>query len=234
MSESPNFDGLRPGGLLNINTPVAYPSSLTYRWPHDEGSGTTVADAEANANDITLSGTYAWVTSGNYVGSNAVDYTDGEGSLSVMSELLPSNAHSFAFTIDPDDLSANQGVFEQQDVSDNRTVVYIDSNNRLRIAIYDGNWSAWEVDTNDMTDTLSRWCYTYDGSSPTWYLNGSSVTTNSVADDGFSGINNGNATFGDKVSGGSPFAGVIDNPAVYDVLLTSSEVNDDYLKQPFS
>lgn len=63
--------------LGHFEARFSYPSGITNRWPVDEGSGTTWADAEGSVSATPNNGT--WVSNSSYVGGYAVDFNSTDG-----------------------------------------------------------------------------------------------------------------------------------------------------------
>ena len=222
-------DGEEVGGI---------PDSGVHQWPFDEGSGTTLTDAIGN-DDGTLNGG-AW-TSGTYEGGEAIDF-DGTGDYAdfpAISAMDSSNApYTIAITIDG---FSNWGAGGEGEVFLN-FVSSADSNNRFILRAIDGQLTTWGRQTGG--EDAIGW-----DSPPNDQKLRIAVTVGSDYEVGALFVNSDEKTDAGTAGGSDTTVGlnmarrlegdsyadvIIDNPIVYDSLLSASEIETDYDSQPWS
>jgi len=244
-----------PGYELKAFVPEL--SNMVGWWQFNEGSGATAVDTTVNANDGTITGA-SYTTSGKY--GTALDFT-------VMGDnvLIPDNAAiqnifdgggSISAWINPgsDGLNGNYGTIVTKDGAKpagnvNGWDFYVtdDDGSDCKLAFLqefstaDGGWVTTALDI-----PLNAWSHvvvTYDNGStanvPTLYVNGVAVGITAWSGPvGTRGTDVGNDLYiGNRIGVDLTFDGLIDDPRLYDAILTPSQVeaiynNEDYGSEP--
>lgn len=210
----------------------AIPDSVVNRWPVDEGSGSTVGDAEGS-NDLSGSGGIAWETQSDAIGGYEIylDGTDDELDGAIIPEIDVGVAFSFALTITPSTFSDRQAVVNQTNSSGNRFGIGIETDGQVSAALYDGSNFVGEASQSISTGNRYRVVYTYDGASTgTIYVNKNGVSG------GDTPLNLDNQAFkiGARVDGSFNYEGRVDEPLVANDEWSQSAVDDDYNRQPWT
>jgi len=212
----------------------AIPDSAIGRWPIDEGSGTTVADA-IGTNDLSFSGDPTWTSDANAIGGWKLDL-DGNDRLAgtEYSEIATDAAFSVAITVEIDSTVDEGDVIIHNELAAGDVFsisVEGASADTLSAAIADGGTQVATATASLSYDTKLRLVFTFDGSSTgTLYVNASGTASGSD--------NNRFGATGFSVGGhnanGRHIPGAVDEPIVADAEWTSQQVTDDYDRQPWS
>jgi len=223
-----------------VSPGAAIPDNAVNQWKYDEGDGSEAADSIGNI-DATINGA-TWESNSDAVGGYwlAFDATDDYVSQSTIpSVIAPSNDWSICVTIDVADMNGDKAIFEHTDRSN-------DNNDRVACGIRDGVIVCGvlndgsvsdrvELDVSDpSSDGIFRLGIGWDSSESSLkiYQNGTEQTTSSSASDVWGG--NDGFRFGLDTGDNFPWDDGIDNPIVYESLLSNEEFSDDYEAQPYA
>jgi hypothetical protein len=137
-------------------------------------------------------------------------------------------------TVNPDsDVSNNQMLFSHETGGSNRFTMFIESGS-VKAGIYNGSNFLGRREVSINTSQKQRIVYTFDGGSTgAIYNNASSGSSNSQGLDNAGGL----TTFriGNKAGGTSDdLGGNVDEPLIANTSWSSSIVQDDYNRQPWS
>jgi len=230
---------------------TSIPDSAIHQWKFDEGAGTTVADSIGSA-DGSVSGP-AWV-SGEYIGDNALN-GDGTDDIVETTTLGSFGSNlgtgwSVALTVE----NAGAGRFAVVNSSD-RTLCEVSIGARnagslrlvLRRADANTDGDSLDIETtgghlNDGNKHRAVWVSRDPSISGTeFWVDGSEVTGRTTEIDDLSGSTFSNFEYPwlwfARNNDGSPdahFDGIIDEPMMFDSGLSSSEIQSDYDRQPWS
>jgi len=208
----------------------AIPDSVVNRWPLDEGSGSTAADA-VEANDLTINGA-TWQSQSDAIGGYqlSLDGTDDNLEGSTMSEISKNNAFSVAITISTDNFNNRQTVVNHQLSDSDRFAVTIETDGEVSAGLYDGSSYVANASAAISTTTRHRVVYTHDGAlNGTVYVDAVRATSGQTPAAFGSGF-----TIGSRNADDQYFAGLIDEPLVANAEWSQSTVDDDYNRQPWT
>jgi len=225
------------------------PSSAIHHWKIDEGSGTTVADSVGSA-DGTINGA-TWDT-GTYVGGAYLDFDGSNDDVDTTtlgnfgSNMFSEFAVALTFKT-----TQNEGVFLSAGTQFNSYfAVHIGSANLTGnidgsigffLADDSGNQSRAGTDStfNDGTNhrvvvqkasngNANDFEFFVDTNSESFTVQG-----NDISSDNFSNLG-ANLKFGDRGDDNSRYDGLLDDVIITDSKLSSSEIQDDFDRQPWS
>lgn len=204
------------------------PTSAIHEWRMAAGSGSTITDDIAS-NDGTIDGA-GWV-SDTWTDGQALDFVSGNSDHvdfdSTESEIDVNGDFSIAVTIEPDSVTDGH-VLTHTISNSNRGAIAIDSGT-LSVGWYDGSSYQGVQSTSISANERIRIFYTYNSGTGTLYVNKTEKTgtsTPSVTTQGGFRLSN--------LQDSSYFDGTIDNLVVYDSAVSSSEVGEDFARQPWT
>jgi hypothetical protein len=223
-----------PDGNVVFEAGADIPDSAIHQWKYDEGSGTEVSDSIGTLKG-TLSTDTLWKSDSDLVGGYGLEFTGTENvDHNTTSDLDRDNDYSLAITINPNDASTDvECVFYSNPDGTDTTVLNVD-NGTLIYEVYDGG----RLDTRSWSgvdSTRTRIGVSWDSSTQTGeiWANGSQVddgTTQTRFNSGAAGFK-----FAENDDANSQnFTGILDNPIIYDKVLSSNEWSKDYNAQPWS
>jgi len=200
-------------------------------YPFDEGSGGTINDVIGN-NDLTGNGT--WIADSDAVGGFKFEMQNDENiSRPNFAELDINNSFSVALTLNPAAVSREYILYNATPANKDGLICTIDANQF--VAGFIDDLSRAHQASQSINTGRNRVIVTFDSSSNTTTVyvnkNGSTVLQGglirSAGDDGgFFRLNRDNSDrYGD---------GIYDNLQLYDVVLTQTEVDEDFDAQPWT
>lgn len=209
---------------------TAIPDSAVHRWPMDEGSGTTVADAIGNA-DITLNGAEWDSATSTWIGGRATAY-NGSGDYGVVSANRndPGDSGSFVITLRARSISGNNFAFSHPDTNNNNRLYVFVPESGTEIAVVVGD-QILTLTSNPTTDTNYRVGVKWDSGSITGYLNGAEAATGTYS--GSVTFTTQDWFFGAQKPGLLFFDGYLDNPIMSTEPWTDQQFQEDYDRQPW-
>jgi hypothetical protein len=220
----------RPDGSIVLEY-TAIPSSAVHRWPVDEGSGQTWADAVGSA-DLSANFTN-WVSGSQYQGGAAADLdgTDDHADTSSIISAMDGASFSFEIWINLDNHSGSGVITSQSDSGFTHAMsISIDRNDTSLVAFAAQNSSNNDQISGSKPSGLSQLVLVWDNSanSLTPYINNSQVSQSGDADRSVQQ----RFVVGEKGDGSEQVDATIDLIQVHDEVLSSSQVDTLYNAHP--
>lgn len=225
--------GFSPGPAGSSGGGDELPDSVVNRWPIDEGSGTTFADAIGTADGTWNGG--SWVSDSSYIGGfgYSLDGTDDNGDTGAT---MPAGSMGLGITVD---FSSTKSTFQYITAAHNGTneggrQIRFNDNGDLYAEVINDSGTIFSTTASVSTGRHRVWMI-LDVSAPELRLaiDGSVVSTTSVSGNFQTQLSN-HAIGYDP--GGSQFylQATVDEPMVDSDAPTSQDLTDDYDRQPWS
>ena len=216
---------------INLNTASAAPGRIAY-WELNEASGTSFADSEAGQHTASCTNCPT-PTTGEVSGGQAFDGSNDTITVPAESDFNWSASDSFTIELwmKGDCASTSETFIGRGNPASGHWSLGCSDSNSARFSLRDGNSSAITLDS---TKTLNdgRWHHisaSYDGTSgvSTLHIDGSDTisTTNSFSGD--FAPSNAEITIG-QINSTNYFDGTIDEVAIHNVVLPTTELNTHY------
>lgn len=231
---------LEPGGLRNLSRILEIPNSAVAHWPMGQRSDSTIAD-EIGSNDGTANGTTNIEDAGKWKADYAED-GDGSGdSIDLPGTVFELAPMSLVFTVQSTDLSRKYWGQESGAGDQNTTIQFNrNSSGDLRWYWRDQNSNALDFRIGDQNlddGTPHRVGFTVPSDSstdPVVVVDGSTVSVTVNTNDGYSSPDYGGNSFMLLDGSQGSHDAIVDNFILTNDLLSASEFEDDYNKQPWS
>lgn len=213
---------------------TAIPDSATHRWPMDTGSGSTVYDSIGSDNG-SFKKSPSWVSDSNAIGGYMIDFDSGSNDRiqygKTFSDFSLSSSWSFAITIDADDASTSGQVIMHQAISGGDVSMSLEGG-VVAGAMWNGSNTVAPAEKSITGNTKQRVVYVYDdpNNTSTIYVNASGSSSGGQVRYG----NSSNFALAAKSNGDLPFNGSLDDAIIANEAWSSSTVQDDYDRQPWS
>jgi hypothetical protein len=221
---------------LQTQTDAIPDSAIDHRWPIDEGSGGTVFDDQGSL-DGTKDGA-SWSSVADAQGGYELDFDGSNDSVNFSSEtstLDTSTNFTVAFTIRIDDLGAGDQLIIYHTISDD---------NRVQCGIDASSNFIFQVDNPDQfavswsgasSGTRVRLAITVDNTNNNIkiYENTSDSTGSGSFVGNFVGSGAGHR-WGERADDIRQFGGELDDVVYYNTILDSTQIQEDYDRQPWS
>ena len=203
----------------------AAPSGLVAAYAFDEGSGTTVADASGNGHTGAIANA-TWATAGEYGKALQFNGTSAIVTIPDAADLHLSTAMTLEAWVNPSTVNA----FWRDVVYKGNDNYYLEATSQptshpVAGTVAGGSYGEAYGTANLPTNTWSFLTATYDGANVRFYLNGTLVAT--TAHTGTIASSTNPLTIGGDNIYGQNFAGLIDNVRVYNVALTTAQIQTD-------
>ncbi len=222
-------------GAHDALTASAIPDSVVNRWPIDEGSGTTFADAAGTADGEWFGG--AWVDDSTYIGDHGYSL-DGADDYGDTGATMPADSLTLLATVDfSSDKSTIQYIHGTQDGGNagGRFIRFADSaTNRVQFelinddGIFDANYDLPSTGRYRVAGIL-------DASVPEIRIAVDGTVQNTTAVTGTFSTQLSNHKVGRRPDGTEGYyGGEVDEPMIANEAYTSSQLQDDYDRQPWS
>ena len=211
--------------IASATTPSSAPAGLVAAYSFDEGSGTTVTDASGSGNTGTISGA-AWTSSGKYNEALTFNGTSSRVNVPNSASLQLTSGMTLEAWVNPTTVSS-----AWRDVmmkgNDNYYLEATTSNSgKPLIGAIIGGTRYKAVGTSALAPgEYSHLAATYDGSTLRLFVNGTQVSSTSIA--GTILTSNSPLQIGSDSSFGQYFAGTIDEVRVYNTRLTQAQIQTD-------
>jgi len=220
----------------------AIPDSAVHQWKIDEGTGSNAADSIGN-NDFSITGA-TWTDESNAVGGEILDLDGVDDGLEASYDSLLSGPNDFsvAFTLDMSD--TNLDPFGSAMIVTNETGsgsggdgLFISIGNsgsgNMEWSSTDGNFKHNASFDISGLGGLTRFCGTHDASNG-WTIYVDSNSQSLGSDNANQDSTNQGLYIGENGAGNKRLQSRVDNPIVYNTVLSSTVVQNDYGAQPFA
>ena len=232
--------GLR-GSLRSVSTDVSViPDSVVNRWPIDEGSGTTFADAIGTADGTWNGG--VWVTNSKFIGGFGYDL-NGTEDFGDTGATAPAGSKTIVGTVEFTDLVTGSGRLHGWQDGSSAGGFFINArgggaaqeNTPIATAV-DDSGTIVSVEGNQIpVDTPTRIVAVLDLAASELRLAQNGTVVNSAAFSGDHQTQLSNHKVGRRADSADDFLdGIVDEPMVADTAWTSTEIVGDYRRQPWS
>lgn len=229
------------------------PDIATYRYKHDEGSGTVLGDSDPDDDGNTVDGTISnptWVSDNSAQGGYKLSFDDSSSAeyvdFATLSQVGTSSNFAVGVTVELDTLS-DTGVIWDHATAQDDTVVFGLSDNTLSGEItalqYDGSFKNERTLGGDTTTNRMRLLVNFsladsDNQSINIYKNASDVdaSASSAANEFVATSGDSGHTLGSRIDdrASERLGGDTDDLIIYNDTLTSSQRQADYNLQPWS
>jgi alpha-tubulin suppressor-like RCC1 family protein len=197
-------------------------SSPVGRWPFDEGTGTTAADASGNNHPGTLVNGTAWTGLGQFSKAVVFDGVDDGVSVADSDDFDATIGVTMAAWIAPASFGAPQAVIYRGGSAHPGYTLSLEADGRVTAVIYPDGVATVVTSTQPVSLTLwSHVAATYDQSALRLYVNG--VEVSSVAASGLLTTTDGPVWLG-RADVADSFNGKLDETRIYDRALSAAEV----------
>ncbi len=168
------------------------------------------------------------------LGDKVWDLTHASSYMTVDSDIVKTaNDATISFWWRPASISASQGVIKHKSggsTSDYSFLIEFSPSNMLRLYAVNSSNQSSDIRTNTGILTADTWYHivlTWDTSAGDgqWYLNGSSITTNSNSTSGVNAPRSTDYQFGSTSQGGESLGGYVSDFAIYDTILPATGSN---------
>jgi hypothetical protein len=223
----------------------AIPDSAIHRWKFNEGSGTLASDA-IGTEDVTLNADAIWASDANAVGGTKIDGdgTDDNGQAGTLGTFGSNMASDFAVALTLETTESGAQITQINNNGSSIQFYLILDGNAPQFRIRDGGADAIDVtgSTNVADGSKYRIVFNKTANSASGleiYVNASQDSTTTNADEAFDNTDDFNVNYpfcahnaGGSITDHSDIA--LDDYIIANDSLTSSEIQNDYDRQPWS
>lgn len=222
---APKSSGSAYDAAVLADTPSGY-------WPGKESSGTTAYDLSGNGNNGSYSGSYTLGATGIGDGETIVNFTGGQMAVPDTAPLrLGSGALSVEAWINPSSLASYATLFDNTSAGGRGYSAFINAgagSTGVYVTLGDSaNPGEMTISSGITTSNLYYFALTSSGSTLKIYLNASLVLNTSITA-GPDNSNSGVTFFGNPSGGGGLLQGLGGKFAVYNYVLTSTQISNHY------